>query len=401
MLWGKLQHRRAPARLVSNGSGGRFRKLTDTGVPQVNKEKAVWNRFQRTRGLAASLLLAAYVSGCGGTDSGGAASKQASEAESPAAAVTNSSTSADQLQMKNETEGAPAAGQAQVQNEKGIAPAAGGGGSGAMTAQPAPAVQEAPVRQIIYKANLTMRVDTYSEAVAKIQEVVRQSGAYVLSSSENTAGADKSGSFVIKVPARGFQPLIQLLEGIDPQLQRSVEGQDVTEEFVDLTARLKAKQAVEARLLSFIEKAEKADELVAFSAELGKVQEDIERITGRMRYLEQHVAYSTVELRVEQKVTSADRIQSVERGPLWTRASEALQGSAAFMVLLLEGLVVFLAGALPVLPLAAGVGGLYWFYRRWRRRRRSISSPEPVIGSYPVSSPVGDIPKDEPKESEK
>nr|WP_275422628.1 DUF4349 domain-containing protein [Paenibacillus mucilaginosus] len=246
-----------------------------------------------------------------------------------------------------------------------------------------------------------MRVDTYSEAVAKIQEVVRQSGAYVLSSSENTAGADKSGSFVIKVPARGFQPLIQLLEGIDPQLQRSVEGQDVTEEFVDLTARLKAKQAVEARLLSFIEKAEKADELVAFSAELGKVQEDIERITGRMRYLEQHVAYSTVELRVEQKVTSADRIQSVERGPLWARASEALQGSAAFMVLLLEGLVVFLAGALPVLPLAAGVGGLYWFYRRWRRRRRSISSPEPVIGSYPVSSPVGDIPKDEPKESEK
>ncbi|WP_426447718.1 DUF4349 domain-containing protein [Paenibacillus sp. S-38] len=361
----------------------------------MDKKKAVWNKVHKVKGLAAVLLLAAYAAGCGGADQGSASTAklavEANKTLSPAAApAEGGAASADQMKVKNESGTTPA--------PRG----GGGGGAGAgMTEQAAAAVPEDPVRQIIYKANLTMRVDAYADAVAKIQEVIRQSGAYVLSSSENTAGADKSGIFVIKVPAAGFQALIELLEGIDPGLQRSVEGQDVTEEFVDLSARLKAKQAVEARLLSFIEKATKADELVAFSAELGKVQEDIERINGRMRYLEQHVAYSTVELRVEQTVSSAARIQSVERGPLWSRAGEALQGSAAFIGLMLEWLVVILAGALPVLPLAAAVGGLYWLYRRWRRRRQSIFSPELVIDAYPISSPVGDVPKDEPKESEK
>ncbi|MCZ8518765.1 MULTISPECIES: DUF4349 domain-containing protein [Paenibacillus] len=355
----------------------------------MNKKKIrrLWKRGQAVRGLAAAWLLAACLAGCGGADQSSSSAEQLpAEAKmvSPDTVAPSGAAKADQLQVQNESEAA-----------------GGGAGGGAVTGQPPAGMLEAPARQIIYKANLSMRVDTYTDAVARIQEVVRQSGAYVLSSSENTAGPDKNGFFIIKVPANGFQPLIKLLEGIDPQLQRSIEGQDVTEEFVDLTARLKAKQAVEARLLSFIEKAAKADELVAFSAELGKVQEDIERITGRMRYLEQHVAFSTVELRVEQKVSSADRIHSEERGPLWSRASRALDSTLTVMGFLLEWTVVSLVGALPVLLLAGGVGGLYWFYKRWRRGRAESAAAVLLPGSSSESAQVGDLPKDEPKESEK
>ncbi|MCZ8511223.1 DUF4349 domain-containing protein [Paenibacillus filicis] len=185
------------------------------------------------------------------------------------------------------------------------------------------------------------------------------------------SASEKSGNLSIKVPAGGFQSFIDRLEKISPALQKNLQGQDVTEEFVDLDARLKAKQVAESRLLSLMEKASKTDELVAFSNELGKVQEEIERIKGRMRYLEQNVAYSTIELRIFQKLGSAEVINGQDRGPLLQRAGSALNGTYAVLSLVFQWIVIILAGALPVLILALVIGLPVWFLRRGRKERLS------------------------------
>ncbi|WP_281888141.1 DUF4349 domain-containing protein [Paenibacillus sp. YYML68] len=242
--------------------------------------------------------------------------------------------------------------------------------SGGFNGQTAPQSNDVFSRKIMYRANLTMQVDSYDETETLVQEAVRMSGGYVLTFNESSSASDRSGSFIIKVPASGFTSLLAELEKINPSMRKSMEGQDVTEEFVDLSSRLKAKELVELRLVSFMEKATKAEELVAFSAELGKVQEEIERIKGRMRYLEQNVAYSTIDLRITEKIGSADVIRSQERGPLWTRASDALNGSIAVLSVIMQGAVVLLAGALPIIVLCLVVGLPVW----WMRRRRRASS---------------------------
>jgi hypothetical protein len=223
-------------------------------------------------------------------------------------------------------------------------------------------------RKLIYKANLVMPVEDYTVAQTQLRDLVALSGAYILQFSENANTGERGGSFTIKVAASGFVSLLDGLEKISPSLQRSVQGQDVTEEYVDLESRLKSKQAVEARLLDFMGKAAKTDELLAFSNELAKVQEEIEKIKGRMRYLDQNVSYSTIELRMYQLTGSKALAQKGEPS-LGSRLKQALDGSLNVLVTVLQGILIALAAALPIIILVLLASIPFIYYRRKRSQR--------------------------------
>ncbi len=324
-----------------------MRKLGESVVPRLRMSGGM-------RGAAAVLLLAGWLAGCSAASTG---SEKLDAGDRKMA-----QTSGEQSQANNQN--SPALPDRAADPNAGK-PAASTG----LTGETAPETSDAFSRKIIYKANLVMQVEKYQEAQAKIQEAVKQSGGYILQFDENASALEKSGTFVIKVPAAGFQSLLALLEQIQPTLQKNLQGQDVTEEYVDLAARLKAKQVVESRLIAFMEKAAKTDELLAFSNELGKVQEEIERIKGRMRYLEQNVALSTIELKLTQKSSSAEVIQARGQGPLGQRAAEALNGTLAVLGFLLQWAFVFLAGALPVILLLALIGIPVWLLRNRRKEK--------------------------------
>jgi hypothetical protein len=224
-------------------------------------------------------------------------------------------------------------------------------------------------RKLIYKANLVMPVEDYGKAQTQLRDLVALSGAYILQFSENANVGERGGNFTIKVDAKGFASLLDGLEKISPSLQRNVQGQDVTEEYVDLDSRLKAKQSVEARLLAFMDKATKTDELLAFSGELAKVQEEIETIKGRMRYLDQNVSFSTVELRMYQQTGSKSPVSDPEGIALGERLHKAIKASLNVLAIVLQGILVFLAGALPILILLAIIMIPIWVYRRQRNRK--------------------------------
>ncbi|OXM86057.1 DUF4349 domain-containing protein [Paenibacillus rigui] len=313
-------------------------------------------------------LLAAVISGCGAADSSSkeAAGAQAkaiadskSRSDAPQAAAEGSNAAKEQLA----TAAATAAGEAKSDANK-PADSFNGGASAA-----GPDAYSAMDRKIIYKASLTMQVDQYAEAQSRIESAVKQAGGYILQFNENETTYEKNGNFVIKVPASGFSSLLGQLESIHPSTHKNMQGQDVSEEFVDLAARLKAKQVVESRLIAFMEKASKTDELLAFSNELGKTQEEIERIKGRMRYLEQNVAYSTIELRLTQKLGSAAVIQSQDHGPLFQRAFSALNGSAAVLTMIFQWIVIVLAAVLPVAIVAAVILVPLWLLSRTKRKK--------------------------------
>lgn len=221
-------------------------------------------------------------------------------------------------------------------------------------------------RMLIYKANLTMRVQSYQDAQSKLQDMIHLSDGYLVSFQESRSDHELGGTYVIKIPASGFNSFLDELETIDPlTMERRIEGQDVTEEYVDLSARLKAKQVVEERLLSFMDEAQRADDLVSFSNELGRVQEEIERLKGRMRFLDQNVAYSTVELRIYER-TDGNALMLTEDQNLFERAWQAMKSSTTFLWQFLQAVLVFIAGALPVLLVLAivGVPITFWLLRR-------------------------------------
>jgi hypothetical protein len=327
----------------------------------------MWHSKVMIAGILA-LLLIGSLAGCSASKDSSSSSSAKSEATradsaaAPAAAdAKNQSGSADSLKAVGQNantaasskEAAPAASSAPIT----VTPAIGNDGSDGFN------------RKLIYKANLVMPVKDYPAAQTQLRDLVALSGAYILQFSESTNSGEKGGNFTIKVAANGFVSLLDGLEKISPSYQRNVQGQDVTEEYVDLSSRLKAKQVVETRLLAFMDKATQTNDLLAFSNELSKVQGEIEQIKGRMRYLDQNVSYSTVELRMYQQTGSKSPFDPNKGTALSDRLQNAWVASLNVLAVVLQGILVFLAAALPILLLAAIVLIPAFYYKRRRNQR--------------------------------
>ncbi|ETT44322.1 MULTISPECIES: DUF4349 domain-containing protein [unclassified Paenibacillus] len=237
-------------------------------------------------------------------------------------------------------------------------------------------------KKLIYKANLNMEVSDYGAAQTEVRNMVTLAGGYIIEFSENMSEYEQGGTFILKVPAAGFSPFLNNLEKIKHEkLQRSIQGQDVSEEYVDLESRLKAKQMMEAQYIDFMKKATKPADLVQFANQLGEIQEQIEQIKGRMRYIDQNVSFSTVELRLYQTEKSLALTQTNSEGPLGERASEALKSSMKALSVMFQWLVVVLAAALPVLLVAGVVVALVLWLRKSFKRRQPAHPEQARLGS--------------------
>ncbi|NOU76113.1 DUF4349 domain-containing protein [Paenibacillus sp. LMG 31458] len=326
--------------------------------------------------LATCMLVISILSGC---------SAAKDESSAPSSKEMKMSATSDALKAES----------AKSIDAKSAAPAAAAGGKTSSadatskgkegTAEIAPTdVKNAPItvmpatgsddaagfnRKLIYRANLVMPVEDYSKAQTALRDLIALSGAYILQFSENANTGEQGGTYTIKVAANGFVSLLDGLEKMSPSLQRNVQGQDVTEEYVDLNSRLKAKQMVETRLLGFMEKASKTDELLAFSNELSKVQEAIEQIKGRIRYLDQNVSFSTIELRMYQQTGNKPLLSDPHKLTLEERIQKAWNSSLNVLVAVMQGILVFLAAAFPILIIGLLIGVPIWVFRRKRNKQ--------------------------------
>ncbi|MBA2938089.1 DUF4349 domain-containing protein [Paenibacillus sp. CGMCC 1.16610] len=319
--------------------------------------------------LAVCMLISSLVAGCSSSKNDAASSSEQKMSSSSGAMAK------EELRAESQKAATPAA-QTQAASdlkaaESGTAQTPADGKDATMTVMPALGSDEAAGfnRKLIYRANLVMPVDDYGKAQTALRDLVTLSGAYILQFSENANTGERGGTYTIKVAANGFVSLLDGLEKLSPSLQRNVQGQDVTEEYVDLSSRLKAKQLVETRLLGFMEKASKTDDLLAFSNELSKVQEAIEQIKGRMRYLDQNVAYSTIEIRMYQQTDKKPFLSDPSKLSLNDRIQKAWNSSLNVLVAVLQGILVFLAAAFPILVIALLIGIPIWVYRRKRNKQ--------------------------------
>lgn len=244
---------------------------------------------------------------------------------------------------------------------------ASGGDGGART-------QSAVDRKIIYSAHVVMEVEDFAKAKAELDDLLALAGGYPLHFSDIKNNREIGRSFTLKVPADRFQSFLENLETLKKgnEFRSNVRGQDVTEEFVDLTSRLKAKEAVEERLLELMKQATQAKDLLEFSNELARVQEEIESYKGRIRYINENVAYATVELRMVEVIDKGVRRPGDDR--LSSRLADALVQSTERVLRFLGDVTVFLAAALPVLPVVAIAGIPVWLGVRAIRKKRAAKA---------------------------
>jgi len=152
------------------------------------------------------------------------------------------------------------------------------------------------VRKLIKSAELNLEVVNCDETAKKIAEIVNSlSGIIIDSSIEKYQNEAKKGSTLFKVQPKDFDAVLTKIKELGKLDSQRIAGEDVTEEYVDLEARLKNFQAVKDRLLAILkEKARTVTDILEVERELSRVGEQIESLQGRMKYLDRLVELATI-----------------------------------------------------------------------------------------------------------
>jgi hypothetical protein len=151
------------------------------------------------------------------------------------------------------------------------------------SAPPAPARTRAV---IVYTARVTMAVLDVTPGLKAIEALAREVGGF---------SARQTGqSITIRVPAARFDETLERLEKLGDVTGRETEAEDVTAEFVDVEMRLKNARSVRARLEQLLTQATKVADAIAIEKELERVGGEIERLEGRLRYMQDRAQLSTI-----------------------------------------------------------------------------------------------------------
>jgi hypothetical protein len=150
-------------------------------------------------------------------------------------------------------------------------------------------------RKLIKEGRVEFETDDLSATRKSIFEAVDKYKGYVSSDQEYKSPERISNTVHIRVPADSFDDLLkEATQGVEKFDSKVIDVRDVTEEFLDIQARLKTKKELEKRFLELLKQANKVIEILEIEKELGQLRSDIESIEGRLKYLEDRVSLSSL-----------------------------------------------------------------------------------------------------------
>lgn len=193
-------------------------------------------------------------------------------------------------------------------------------------------------RKIISTAQLRLEVENIQTAFNKITNITLQQGGFISGSSVYGYEEQKTGQMTVRVPQKNFYNAVGQIEVLGTVKSREIKGQDVTEEFVDVSARLGNLQKQETRLSEILKMANTVKDVLEVERELERVRGEIERLTGRMNYLEQSIEMSTI------------TVNANEPAPFFEGwgITDALKQAVRGFFNSISGLIVFTGNILPI-----------------------------------------------------
>jgi hypothetical protein len=214
---------------------------------------------------------------------------------------------------------------------------------------------------VIRTGEAFIEVDKVDPAILRIRQLAAQVGGYINNSSIS-GGRDqiRVATLELKIPVTKYDQAVGSLSTIGKVETVNSTAQDVGEEFVDVTARVKNAGRLEERLITLLStRTGKLDEVLRVERELARVREEIERYEGRLRYLSARVAMSTLTITVHEPAPLLGN--SPGENPISAALRRAWKNFVAFVAAFIASLGV--AIPLGLLAFAGWMG-----YRRWKRR---------------------------------
>jgi Domain of unknown function (DUF4349) len=215
-------------------------------------------------------------------------------------------------------------------------------------------------RLIIRTGQASIEVDSLETSMAELRRIVQRSGGFVADASVQSGRNQlRSATLQVKVPASRFDDLTQALEPLGKLQFVNVAAEDVSEEFVDLTARVANGHRLEDRLIELLRtRTGKLQDVLSVERELARVREEIERMEGRLRFLKSSAQLSTLSINLYEPAPL------VASHPGRSVIGEAFKTAWRNFVGVLAGAIASLGFVVPVIILGWGAWILGKRYKR-------------------------------------
>lgn len=228
--------------------------------------------------------------------------------------------------------------------------------------------------KVIQTASISLGVDKgrFDAIVDRARSIAAVAGGFVTSSSAQQ-GSEKTlvrGSLTVRVPQERYADVMRQLSALGQVEGREEQGQDVSQQYVDLQARARHLEAVEARLLGFLDQTKTIGEALNVQGRVNDVQLQLEQLRGQLRFLDDQTSFATITIAVAERgavpvEAPAPKDDGWGLADAWHAASSGLEK-------VVGGLFV---AAVWLAPIAGGLGVLFLGWRLVLRRRRSGGGP--------------------------
>lgn len=237
-------------------------------------------------------------------------------------------------------------------------------------------------RMIIYTTDLILVVEDTAGTMDAIKSLVTSYEGYLSSSRSWYEGPPEKerlhARLTVRVPAESLDQVVAQLKNLAVKVkQENLSGQDVTEEYSDLSAQLTNLEATEVELRELLtevrESRGKADEILQVHARLTEIRGQIEQLKGRMQYLERSAALALIDIELMPEEAPVDILENE-----W-KITRTLRTAARALVNGLQGLADVLIYLVILSPIWAIPVGIIWLLRKlWRKRRarRAVAKAE-------------------------
>lgn len=160
-------------------------------------------------------------------------------------------------------------------------------------------------RKLIKTGDISFETDNLLETRNYIEQAVKKYNGYISADNEYKSSQNITSNLTVRIPSESFDTFLNEISSKVARFDnKNISVNDVTEQFLDVQARLKVKKELEQRYSEILKKASSVKEILEVERELTNVRSDIESMEGRLKYLQNQVSFSTLTIRFYKKEVS-------------------------------------------------------------------------------------------------
>lgn len=217
-------------------------------------------------------------------------------------------------------------------------------------------------QKIIKEGNLRFETSDLDRTYNQIITNTKKANGTVQNDTEGKDYGTVYRKLIVRIPSQNFDVFIQnISKGVAYFDNKEITAEDVTAQYIDINARLKAKKSLENRYIELLKKAVKVSEMLEIEKQLSAIREDVEATQGKLNYLQNRISESTITIEFYKTVATDNGVTISYGSKIWNAIASGFNAFSSFFI--------FLVSIWPFIIILTGI--IYFIRKKIKQKNKN------------------------------